>query len=195
MESDTDHYKKKDLNSWLYLRFSTIAALDPKFYENYYYGGQYLMIVKDDLVGAQELLTRGLVHYPSDVQLNWHLGFLYGIELKQPQKALPFFDTIKYDPKRPKFFDSLYTKFAANISGNEEAYAFALEVWRKLPEGDNVKQRLEKQIYTLKALIDLECLNQGKSGCSTQDFFGNNYKKEEGHWSAPLPLIDLKLKN
>ena len=111
MDSDTDHYKNKDLNSWLYLRFSAIAGLDPKFYENYYYGGQYLMIVKDDLLGAEDLLSRGLKHYPDDLQLNWQLGFLYGIEMKQPRSALPSFDAININPKRPKFVNSLDTKF------------------------------------------------------------------------------------
>jgi hypothetical protein len=195
MDSDTDHYKKKDLNSWLYLRFSAIAGLDPKFYENYYYGSQYLMIVKDDLLGAEDLLNKGLKYYPDDVQLNWQLGFLYGIEMKQPKRALPYFDVIKLNPKRPKFFDSLYTKFSANISGNQEAFDYALEVWKKLPDGDQVKERLGKQLYTLKALIDLDCLNGGKKDCSHQDFLGNDYKKEKGHWSAPHPLINLKLKN
>ncbi len=42
MDSDLEHYKKDDLNSWMHLRFKTIAEIDPQFYENYIYGGQYL---------------------------------------------------------------------------------------------------------------------------------------------------------
>jgi hypothetical protein len=195
MDSDTEHYKKKDLNSWLYLRFSTIASLDPKFYENYYYGSQYLMVVKDDIPGSETLLTKGLREFPSDVGLNWQMGYLWGIERRDPSKALPYFDVIKSNPKRPRFFDSLYTKFAANISGNQEAYEFALEAWRKLPEGDVVKVRLEKQIYTLKAIEDLKCLNQGQGNCNRADFFGKPYIKKEGQWTAPLELLNLKLRN
>ena len=195
MDSDTDHYKKKDLNSWLFIRFSTIAMLDPKFYENYYYGGQYLMVVKDDLIGAEDLFSKGLQHFPADIQLNWQMGYLYGIEMKDPKRALPFFDRIKYDPQRPKFFDSLYTKFSANISGPEEAFAFAFEAWNKLPDGDEIKLRLDAQLYTLKATIDLKSLNQGENNCDKLDFHGNNYIKKEGHWSAPRELINLKFKN
>lgn len=195
MDSDLEHYKKKDLNSWLYLRFSTIAYLDPKFYENYYYGGQYLMVVKDDSIGAEDLFLKGLKVFPTDVDLNWQMGFLYGIERKEPQSALPFFDAIKFNPKRPKFFDSLYTKFSANISGAKEAYEFAFEAWQKLPPGDGVRLRLEKQLYTLKALMDIECLNAGNVGCKTRDFYGAPYIKKEGQWTAPQKILDLKLKN
>ncbi|MGZ3810010.1 MAG: hypothetical protein ACXVCE_18140, partial [Bacteriovorax sp.] len=33
IESDIEHYKKKDLNSWMFLRFNSIAELEPDFYE------------------------------------------------------------------------------------------------------------------------------------------------------------------
>ena len=35
LESDLEHYKENDLNSWLYLRFNTISVLDPLFLKNY----------------------------------------------------------------------------------------------------------------------------------------------------------------
>ena len=69
LESDTDHYKSRDLDSWMYHRFNTIISLDPKFYNAYLYGGQYLGIVKDDLEGAADIYLKGLEQYPNDYDL------------------------------------------------------------------------------------------------------------------------------
>ena len=54
--SDYEHYKNDDLDSWMYLRFNTITDLDPRMYEAYNYGGQYLSIVKDDVFGAKKFI-------------------------------------------------------------------------------------------------------------------------------------------
>ena len=195
MESDTDHYKKKDLNSWLYLRFSTIAKLDPLFYENYNYGGQYLMIIKDDLIGAEKLLTDGTKYYPDDISLNWQLGFMFAIELSEFEKSLPFLDRIKYNPGRPPMFDSLYTKIATNSLGPKEALNYAKSMWEKHKDGEVIKERLAQQVYTLKAMIDLDCLNsKDQINCDRYDFHGNPYIKKEGHFSAPQKLVPMKFK-
>jgi hypothetical protein len=196
MESDLDHYKKKDLNSWLYLRFLTISELDPKFYENYYYGAQYLMVIKDDLSGSEDLLLRGLKPYPKDVGLNWQMGYLKAIEQGKPLEAIKFFDVIKFDPNRPKMFDSLYTKIASNTLGMKEAFDYAVMMLeeRRDMKDDPIKERLQKQAYTLKAMIDLDCLNSKKSNCSVHDFFGNPYIKKEGQYTAPRELIPMNLK-
>ena len=77
LESDLSHYKGKDLNSWLYLRFLTISTLDPLFLQNYQFGGQYLSIVKDDLVGAKTIFEKGLKAYPNDYNLIFNIAFLY----------------------------------------------------------------------------------------------------------------------
>ncbi len=53
LKLDSSHYKKKDLNSWLYLKLSTITDLDPYFYDAFLYGGQYLSIIKDDPLAAE----------------------------------------------------------------------------------------------------------------------------------------------
>ena len=58
MESDLEHYKNNDLNSWMYLRFDSITQLDPLFYEAYLWGGIYLSIVKDDAYGAKSLYQK-----------------------------------------------------------------------------------------------------------------------------------------
>ena len=69
LESDQEHYKQRDLNSWMFLRFKTISFLEPLFYLNYTFGGQYLSIIKDDLEGASQLYDLGLKYFPDDYTL------------------------------------------------------------------------------------------------------------------------------
>lgn len=193
-ESDLEHYREKDLNSWLYLRFLTILSIDPKFYENYRYGGQYLMIVKDDLLGADDIMKRGVSVYPTDYYLNWQLGYLHAIELNDPPASFPYFERIKDHPLRPRFFDSFYTKIVAQKFGLEEAYQVALELWKNTLDNPSSKRRLSIYLYSLKALIDLDCLNRKLSNCDTLDFEKNPYlRNPDGSWRAYSPVLPIKL--
>ncbi len=178
MDSDTDHYKNKDLNSWLYLRFSTIASLDPKFYENYYYGGQYLMIIKDDLKGSESLFKKGIQQYPDDVDLNWQLGYMYAIELGDYEKSIPYLDRIKFNPKRPKLFDSIFTRISNRVMGPQTALDYATSILKTQSSNDPIGKRLQKQIYSLRATLDLDCLNKTQVNCNLKDYYGNDYIKK-----------------
>jgi len=194
MESDTDHYKAKDLRSWMYLRFAAIAELDPRFYENYRYGGEYLMIIKDDLLASEVLLKEGLRHYPDDISLNWQLGYLFAIERNLPHESMPYLDRIRFNPRRPQMFDSLYTRIATGTLGTKEAFDYALEVWKGHEEGSPIKTRLGMLLYTLKATMDLECLNKNLTNCARVDFDGNTYVYQGGTWRAQKNLVSLKRK-
>ena len=194
IESDIEHYEGNDLRSWLYLRFLTISHLDPQFYENYYYGGEYLMIIKDDLLGAEDLMKRGLVHFPEDYNLNWQMGYLYAIERGEVKKSFPFFEKIKDHPHRPRTFGAFYSKILVESVDEAAALDLSIETWKNLPERDVTKERLGNQIYTLKALRDLDCLNADKSDCERVDFWGEPYFQTQGQWKARRALVNVKLK-
>lgn len=193
MESDLDHYRGPKLDSWLYHRFELISRLDPNFYENYLYGGQYLMIVKDDLDGAEELISRGLKLFPDDMSLNWYMGFLWAYERLDVARAYPYFKKVSVHPNRPQMFDSIFARMSAQAMGAREAFAVALESWKQQPEGSQMKIRLYQVLYSLKAEIDLECLNKQLPRCELKDFEGNPYIKNNGIWTAPKPLINTRL--
>ncbi|MAW07472.1 MAG: hypothetical protein CME61_04230 [Halobacteriovoraceae bacterium] len=72
---DTEHIKEKNRFSWMFHRFNSISLIDPLFYENYFLGGQYLGVVKDDVLGSNRIFTKGLKNFPLDVELNFNLGF------------------------------------------------------------------------------------------------------------------------
>ncbi len=195
LESDLDHYAGTELRSWMYLRFKGITQLDPRFYEAYRFGGQYLMVVKDDLPGAEELMRSGLALFPDDYHLNWQLGFLFAIERSNPAESFVFFDRIKDHPDRPHYFDTFFGKIANQSFGPEEAFRLTLAMWEKQRGDDETRRRLYEQLYSLRAEIDLACLNAGRAECRRSDFDGAPYvRSAAGSWSAAKPLVKTKLR-
>lgn len=187
IESDIEHYKGKELDSWMYHRFNTIKQLDPWFYQNYYFGGQYLMVVKDDLSGAQALMEDGLKKYPEDMALNWQLGFLWIFERNDSQRGYPYFEKVSQHPRRPPVFDSLFARLRAEVDGPQEAYAFAFKAWQAEPEGSLLKKRLAVILHSLKAEVDIACLNAAGINCERFDFWGKPYVQKKEGWTTATP--------
>jgi len=176
IESDIEHYKSKNLNSWMYLRFKTIADLTPLFYENYLYGGQYLSIIKDDDIGAKKIYQRGLKYYPDDYYLNYNTAFHYYYELYDLNNALKIYDKIKFSPEAPKFLPSLVARMKSQEGDLTEALELLLTTNNSTPENSPLKERLQQSIYSLRAEIDLNCLNKFFKNCNKKDFDGIPYK-------------------
>ena len=196
MESDLEHYAKRDLSSWMYLRFKSIADLDPRFYENYLYGGQYLMIVKDDIPGAEKILVKGAALYPNDYKLNFNTGFLYAMEIGDLDKALNYYIKIKDSPERPFNFDSFLAKVMSQTLGPEDALNYSIESLKRTPEDSPLYTKIKDNIYALKAQIDLECLNNSKdkTKCSSVDYLGDSYIYQNGSFTTKHKRTELKLK-
>jgi hypothetical protein len=152
------------------------------------------MIIKDDLLGAEDLMKRGLVHYPEDYNLNWQMGYLYAIERGEVKNSFPYFEKIKNHPRRPRTFGAFYSKILVESVDEAAALDLSVETWKSLPERDVTKERLGDQIYTLKALRDLACLNERKSDCERVDFWGEPYLQVQGEWKARKKLVNVKLK-
>ena len=198
LQGDTEHYKKKDGNSWMYLRFSTIAKLDPLFYENYKIGGIYLAIIKDDVSGSVDILEKGARHYPKDFWLNYYLGFNHLYELKDRKKGLYYFDKIRDHPIRKKRFPlltSTLAKLHAHQGDMKTAFNVLFQAYQNLDSGF-LKKHFEKNLYSLKAKIDLACLNQKmEKNCQKTDFFNRPYiQNTDGLWSAEGDVRSLELK-
>lgn len=194
LESDLEHYAGKDLNSWMYLRFSTIAALDPLFYENYAWGGQYLSIVKDDLLGAVNLLKLGLRHYPDDYRLNYQLGFTYYFELGDSEQGLKYMEKVAGHPRAPKYFQSIVLKLRHESGGDINATLALIYDLMTSTNDKYLRERLQKDFYALKAQRDLTCLNSGKSGCETLDAQGVPYRMIYGRYHSQTPFVPYNLK-
>jgi len=193
LESDTEHYRGSPLNNWMYIRFNNISELDPKFYENYLYGGQYLSIIKDDPEAASLIMAKGLEYYPDDYNLNFNQGFNYYIELGDFQKGLDHFERIKNLPEAPHFITSLIIKLQHEIKGDPNTTLQLLYENYQNAKDPLLKKKLSSDIYSLKATVDLQCLNEGRDDCDYKDAEGNSYKQSQGVYSAPKPFTPYKI--
>ncbi len=197
LNSDLTHYESDDLQNWMFLRFKTITDLDPNFYEAYLYGGIYLSIIKDDEIGAKFIYERGLTHFPDDFYLNLNASFHYFYELHDIDKSLEHLGRIYKQPRAPRFLSSLYARLKSTRGDLQSALALLIDLYNKAPEHSELKKSYAHKIYTLKAEIDLNCLNSKQSNhCATKDFFGENYYLDKdgkyrarGDWK-PFRIIE-----
>lgn len=189
IESDLDHYKQRDLNSWMFLRFKSISVLDPKFYENYLYGGQFLGIVKDDLEGADYIYEKGLRYYPDDYALNYNAGFTNYYEMGNFEKGLKYLNKIKNHPKTPVFLNSIITKLQlATGMSLDEIFGLVLFNYESTKD-EALKNKLRKDLYAIKAEIDLICLNNNKPNCERKDLDGNDYILKGNNYYTAKPFL------
>jgi hypothetical protein len=177
LESDIGHYNKKDLNSWMYLRFMTIAYLDPHFYENYLFGGQYLSIIKDDLMGAVDLLTKGTKYFPQDYKLRYYLGFTYFYELGDSKNGAIWLESIMNHPKAPSFIKIIVSKLKFENTKDFDVTLLFLKDLIASTKDKYLKEKLIKDLYSVKAERDLNCLNSKKNNCEKFDSLGMPYLK------------------
>lgn len=194
LESDLEHYGKRDLNSWMYIRFSTIATLDPLFYENYFWGGQFLSIVKDDLIGSAKLMERGLKSFPDDYQLNYNLGFTYYYELGDYRKGLGYLEKVQNHPKAPTFIPSLVMKMKAEMGFDFDGILALIYELQTTTKDASLRDKLTKDYHALKAERDIICLNSKKENCSKVDAYGQEYIFAFGKFHTRTPFIPYRLK-
>lgn len=194
LESDTEHYKQRDLNNWLFLRFNSIALLDPKFYENYLFGGRYLAIIKDDLEGADIIYDKGLLYYPDDFSLNYNAGFLNYFEIGNFEKGLRYLTKVENHPRSPIFIKSIINKLKLETGVPlEKIFQLVLFDYETTTD-ETLKNKLRNDLYRIKAEIDLECLNAKRTGCERKDFFGDEYIFKAGRYKSKVDLKPYRLK-
>lgn len=194
IESDLDHYANKDLNSWMYVRFRTIAELDPMFYQNYVWGGQYLSIVKDDLLGAVALLSMGLEHFPDDYRILSMIGFIYYFELGDYTQGLAFMERIQFHPKAPPYFPTIVMKLKAELGQSLDSILLGIQGILETTTDERLRRKLETEIYAVKAERDITCLNAGRKDCSTTDARGAPYVRVLNKFFSRDPFLPYRLK-
>ena len=176
LESDVEHYNGKDLNSWLYLRFKSIIKLDPKFLNAYRFGGKYLSIIKDDLLGAKEIFDQGLSIYPNDYNLLYDAGYLYAFELQDFEHATEIYKKLSTFEQAPDFVKSIVNKLDLELHKDLKlTFKIVHTLWKDPNNSEHLKEKLKADLYRIKAEIDLECLNTQKLDCDKKDFYGHDY--------------------
>lgn len=185
LESDLEHYKKRDLNSWMYHRFKSIVTLDPLFEFIYPFGGVYLSIVKDDIPGASDIYSSGLKLFPDNYYLTYNAAYHFYFEAKDYVRAEPLYQKLLNDKRTPSYMRSPLARIYSSQGKLEDAFQIILENYRQAPEGSLQKNKMHEQLYAIKAEMDLKCLNEKLSeNCSLVDFDGEKYLYREGKYSA-----------
>lgn len=175
LESDLEHYAKQDLKDWMYLRFKTISILDPLFYENYAWGGQYLTVAKDDIMGGNDLMESGLKYYPDDYKLHFLLGFSYYYELGDYDKGIYYYEKIMDHPRSPHYLRTIVNKMKVEKGFDYEVALTMIRDQIEDAKDEELKDKLKKDLYSLKAERDLKCLNNNGSKCDLYDSEGKAY--------------------
>lgn len=178
IESDHDHYKGKDLNSWMFLRFRTISILEPKFYETYNFGGLYLSIIKDDLEGASYLYNKGIEIYPSDINLLKNASFHFYFEVQDYKSSYFVLKKLQAIPNVNPMLLSSLARIESQNGNLEDAFAILNESYMNLKtRNEFLSQKIFSQLYAIRAEIDIKCLNSGNSRCRRIDLEGKYYTK------------------
>lgn len=194
LESDVDHYKKKDLNNWMYLRFNQISDLDPLFYENYLYGGLYLSIVKDDPKAASLIYDKGLLKYPSDYALLYNAGFNSYFEMADATRGLFYLEKLLHHPRMPVPMKSVVAKLKLQTSLDyESAFEMVKENYTNTKD-PMIREKLYHDLYSIKAEKDLDCLNSNKNDCEQTDLDGNRYILISGKYTSAKPFTAFRVK-
>ncbi len=194
LESDHEQYKKKDLNSWMFLRFKFISELEPKFLPTYTFGSLYLSIIKDDIPGATELYRRGLSIYPREKELIkdafYHFYFQANEKNFAKQLLKNNIDLIKDQP----ILISLLAKNETAEGNFDLAFSLLEERIKAIDETNPLFNRLKSSLYAIKAEKDLNCLNLKQKGCSNIDYFGQKYLFENARYIAKEKWIPFRAK-
>ena len=197
IESDLEHYNNKDLNSWMFHRFKSIIEIDPEFYKAYLYGGQYLSVIKDDAVGAEYLYKKGIEKFPEDFWLRFYAGFHYLNEIGDLDAAYEQYYKIKDHPitkQQFPYLPGLISRIKAEQNQLETAYELIEMAYHEASEGTPLKARYKESLYSIRSMIDLNCLNSKKDNCRRDDYYGNKYILDaNGEFKAAIKWAPFKL--
>jgi hypothetical protein len=197
LESDIDHYKQKDLNSWMFRRFKSISILEPYFYENYAFGGPYLSIIKDDLEGASTIYNTGISYFPNDYTLLRDAGFHFYFEVGDLPRSFQIYSALKNNPKASLQILTTLARINSNNGNLPEAFELLNSKYNELVDKNTFfARKLRSQLYAIKSEIDLTCLNSKNNlnKCSKVDFNQKKYILSGGEYRAEEKWIPFRVK-
>lgn len=195
LESDHDHYKKRDLNSWMYIRFLTISNLEPKFLPTYTFGGPYLSIIKDDLEGASAIYDKGLKIYPENYDLLANAAFHYQFEKVDHQKSYEIYKKLNLMPQAKLNQISQLARIESDRGNLNEAFKLLLNLYSQQKDKDSfLALRVLDFLYAIKAEIDLNCLNSNQTNCSFHDLNNDRYVKINNQYFAKRKWVPYRTK-
>ena len=168
----------------MFLRFNSISKLEPKFYENYIFGGVYLSIIKDDIQGASIIYHKGISVYPDDYYLLKNAAFHFYFEAKDIKTSYILFKRLEKFPNEASFPKFTLSRLEANSGNMNEALFLLNEYQKKYPPDTLIGKKIYEFRYSVKAEIDLACLNNNLKDCFKYDLDSNPYLKIHNIYQA-----------
>ena len=160
----------------MFLRFKTISDLEPKFYETYNFGSLYLSIIKDDIIGASYLYSKGLKIYPDDFSLLKNASFHYYYEAQDYVTANDVLQRLKKHPKTNPIMLATLARIETQNGNDDIAFEILLDAYNSVKDKEKfLAEKIATYLYSIKSERDLNCLNNNKINCSNVDFDGNRY--------------------
>ncbi len=150
LDADIEHYQKRDLGNWLYLRFRALLELDPLFLEAYQYGGLYLSVIKDDIKGATEIYNLGLAKFPNDDVLNFNAGIHFLKEEKDLARALLLLQRVVNAELCPPHIPLLIARIMLKLGKPKDEVIRYLEELLKISNNEFRSNNIQKKIHELK---------------------------------------------
>lgn len=72
---------------WSYHMVDAISELAPRFKTPYTLSSIILSVFTGDQKGAEQILLKGLKHFPQDWRINFYAAYLYAVDIKKPELA------------------------------------------------------------------------------------------------------------
>lgn len=198
LESDIEHYTKKDLNSWMFLRFKTISKIDPNFYENYAFAGPYLSIIKDDILGASTMYKLGLAIFPDDFVLLRDAAYHFHFEVNDYEMSYKIHRKLIAHRKIPASILSSLARIEQERGNSDAAFSLLSSKLSQMKDQESfLAKKIISHLYSIKAEKDLECLNRNppnRALCDKLDYNKNLYFQNNGIFYAQEQWVPFRIK-
>jgi tetratricopeptide (TPR) repeat protein len=133
--------------SWLYLDLNAVSELDPDFIPAYEYGGVFLSVITEDRRGAEQILKKGIERFPERWRLPTYLAYHYQFEMKDYQKAKPYYLTAAKLPDAPMIVKIIAASILSTQNKKEASVALLKQLINENKSPffrEKLKQKLEK---------------------------------------------------
>jgi tetratricopeptide (TPR) repeat protein len=142
---------------WNYFerKIDASAALDPYFYDTFYFGSTMLTWGAGRYEAAVLLLEQAVKNKPDDWRMLFNLGFIHYYFLHDSLKGSEYIGRAAEIKGAPSYYANLAARLAYDAGSHETAVSFLLKMLEST-NNENVRDMYEKRLYALKGAIELE---------------------------------------
>lgn len=140
---------------WFLNMLDTATALDPYFFDPYYYANAFLPWEAGMVAETDRLLEKGSRARDWDWMLPFFIGFNEFFFLENNVKAADFLMEASRRPEGNPMFASIASRLALKGNRTENAILFLNEIYRKTDD-PGLKKHYETRIRALRAMLVIE---------------------------------------